>query len=252
MRIISLVNQKGGVGKTTTTNNLGASLVKAGKRVLLIDLDPQANLSYSLGVRGEDYKSVYEVLRGTAKLKDIILTHKNGVDLAPSHINLSGVELELASQVGREQILKDALKGVADNHDYILIDCAPSLGIITLNALVASKEVFIPVQTEVLALQGMSKLLSTIKLVRERLNPELEVTGVIGTMYDSRKKLSEEVIANLEEHFSGKLFKTLIRSNVSLAESPSSGVDIISYKADSYGAKDYQALAEEVIKQEEK
>lgn len=252
MRIISLVNQKGGVGKTTTTNNLGASLVKAGKRVLLIDLDPQANLSYSLGVRGEDYKSVYEVLRGTAKLKDIILTHKNGVDLAPSHINLSGVELELASQVGREQILKDALKGVADNYDYILIDCAPSLGIITLNALVASKEVFIPVQTEVLALQGMSKLLSTIKLVRERLNPELEVTGVIGTMYDSRKKLSEEVIDNLEEHFSGKLFKTLIRSNVSLAESPSSGVDIISYKADSYGAKDYQALAEEVIKQEEK
>ena len=252
MRIISLVNQKGGVGKTTTTNNLGASLVKAGKRVLLIDLDPQANLSYSLGVRGEDYKSVYEVLRGTAKLKDIILTHKNGVDIAPSHINLSGVELELASQVGREQILKDALKGVADNYDYILIDCAPSLGIITLNALVASKEVFIPVQTEVLALQGMSKLLSTIKLVRERLNPELEVTGVIGTMYDSRKKLSEEVIANLEEHFSGKLFKTLIRSNVSLAESPSSGVDIISYKADSYGAKDYQALAEEVIKQEEK
>lgn len=252
MRIISLVNQKGGVGKTTTTNNLGASLVKAGKRALLIDLDPQANLSYSLGVRGGDYKSVYDVLRGTAKLKDIILTHKNGVDIAPSHINLSGVELELASQVGREQILKDALKGVADNYDYVLIDCAPSLGIITLNALVASKEVFIPVQTEVLALQGMSQLLKTINLVRERLNSELEVTGVIGTMYDSRKKLSEEVMESLNEHFSGKLFKTLIRSNVSLAESPSSGVDIISYKADSYGAKDYQALAEEVIKQEDK
>ena len=252
MRIISLVNQKGGVGKTTTTNNLGASLVKAGKRVLLIDLDPQANLSYSLGVRGGDYRSVYDVLRGTAKLKDIILTHKNGVDIAPSHINLSGVELELASQVGREQILKDALKGVADNYDYVLIDCAPSLGIITLNALVASKEVFIPVQTEVLALQGMSQLLKTINLVRERLNSELEVTGVIGTMYDSRKKLSEEVMESLNEHFSGKLFKTLIRSNVSLAESPSSGVDIISYKADSYGAKDYQALAEEVIKQEDK
>ena len=252
MRIISLVNQKGGVGKTTTTNNLGASLVKAGKRVLLIDLDPQANLSYSLGVRGEDYKSVYEVLRGTAKLKDIILTHKNGVDIAPSHINLSGVELELASQVGREQILKDAIKEIADNYDYILIDCAPSLGVITLNALVASKEVFIPVQTEVLALQGMSKLLSTIELVRDRLNEELEVTGVIGTMYDSRKSLSKEVIDTLNEHFSGKLFKTLIRSNVSLAESPSSGVDIITYKADSYGAKDYQALAEEVIKQEDK
>lgn len=252
MRIISLVNQKGGVGKTTTTNNLGASLVKAGKRVLLIDLDPQANLSYSLGVRGGDYKSIYDVLRGTAKLKDIILTHKNGVDIAPSHINLSGVELELASQVGREQILKDALNGVADNYDYVLIDCAPSLGIITLNALVASKEVFIPVQTEVLALQGMSQLLKTINLVRERLNSELEVTGVIGTMYDSRKKLSEEVMESLNEHFSGKLFKTLIRSNVSLAESPSSGVDIISYKADSYGAKDYQALAEEVIKQEDK
>ncbi len=253
MRVISLVNQKGGVGKTTTTKNLGAGLVREGKRVLLIDLDPQANLTYSLGIRPEEddsLKTMYDVLRGTAQLKDIILTHANGLKLAPAHLNLSASELELTSQAGRELILKEAIRPVLHDYDYILIDCAPSLGILTLNALVASREVFIPLQTEFLAMQGMSKLLETLDLVKQRLNHDIEVTGIIGTMYDGRKNLSGEVISSIRTHFGDKLLKTLIRSNVSLAEAPSFGQDIFSYKADSIGAEDYQALAKEVIAME--
>lgn len=253
MRVISLVNQKGGVGKTTTTKNLGAGLVREGKRVLLIDLDPQANLTYSLGIRPENDESMrtmYEVLKGTAQLGEIILTHDNGLKLAPAHINLSASELELTSQAGRELILKEALRPVLHDYDYILIDCAPSLGILTLNALVASREVFIPLQTEFLAMQGMSKLLETLSLVKQRLNHDIEVTGIIGTMYDGRKNLSGEIVSSVRTHFGDKLFKTLIRSNVSLAEAPSYGKDIFTYKADSIGAEDYQALAKEVIAME--
>ncbi len=255
MRVISLVNQKGGVGKTTTTKNLGAGLVREGKRVLLIDLDPQANLTYSLGIRPENDESMrtmYEVLKGTAQLKDIILPHANGLKLAPAHINLSASELELTSQAGRELILKEALRPVLHDYDYILIDCAPSLGILTLNALVASREVLIPLQTEFLAMQGMSKLLETLSLVKQRLNHDIEVTGIIGTMYDGRKNLSGEIVASVRTHFGDKLFKTLIRSNVSLAEAPSYGQDIFTYKADSIGAEDYKALAKEVIAMEGK
>lgn len=253
MRVISLVNQKGGVGKTTTTKNLGAGLVREGKRVLLIDLDPQANLTYSLGIRPEDddsLKTMYDVLRGTAQLKDIILTHDNGLKLAPAHLNLSASELELTSQAGRELILKEAIRPVLKDYDYIFIDCAPSLGILTLNALTASREVFIPLQTEFLAMQGMSKLLETLDLVKQRINHDIEVTGIIGTMYDGRKNLSGEIVSSVRTHFGDKLFKTLIRSNVSLAEAPSYGQDIFTYKADSIGAEDYQALAKEVISME--
>jgi len=253
MRIISLVNQKGGVGKTTTTKNLGAGLVREGKSVLLIDLDPQANLTYSLGIRPENDETMptmYEVLKGTAQLKDIILTHTNGVQLAPAHINLSASELELTSQAGRELILKEALRLILRDYDYVLIDCAPSLGILTLNALVASREVLIPLQTEFLAMQGMSKLLETLALVKQRLNHDIEVTGIIGTMYDGRKNLSGEIVSSVRTHFGDKLFKTLIRSNVSLAEAPSYGQDIFTYKPDSIGATDYQALAKEVIAME--
>ena len=253
MRVISLVNQKGGVGKTTTTKNLGAGLVREGKRVLLIDLDPQANLTYSLGIRPENddsMRTMYEVLKGTAQLKDVILTHDNGLKLAPAHINLSASELELTSQAGRELILKEAIRPVLKDYDYILIDCAPSLGILTLNALVASREVFIPLQTEFLAMQGMSKLLETLDLVKQRINHDIEVTGIIGTMYDGRKNLSGEIVSSVRTHFGDKLFKTLIRSNVSLAEAPSYGQDIFTYKADSIGAEDYQALAKEVISME--
>ena len=253
MRVISLVNQKGGVGKTTTTKNLGAGLVREGKRVLLIDLDPQANLTYSLGIRPEDddsLKTMYDVLRGTAQLKDIILTHDNGLKLAPAHLNLSASELELTSQAGRELVLKEAIRPVLKDYDYIFIDCAPSLGILTLNALTASREVFIPLQTEFLAMQGMSKLLETLDLVKQRINHDIEVTGIIGTMYDGRKNLSGEIVSSVRTHFGDKLFKTLIRSNVSLAEAPSYGQDIFTYKADSIGAEDYQALAKEVISME--
>lgn len=253
MRVISLVNQKGGVGKTTTTKNLGAGLVREGKRVLLIDLDPQANLTYSLGIRPENDESMrtmYEVLKGTAQLKDIILTHANGLHLAPAHINLSASELELTAQAGRELILKEALRPVLHDYDYILIDCAPSLGILTLNALVASREVFIPLQTEFLAMQGMSKLLETLDVVKQRLNHDIEVTAIIGTMYDGRKNLAGEIVASVRQHFGDRLLKTLVRSNVSLAEAPSYGQDIFTYKPDSIGAEDYQALAKEVIAME--
>jgi len=193
---------------------------------------------------------MYEVLKGTATLQDIILTHDNGLKLAPAHINLSASELELTSQAGRELILKEALRPVLHDYDYILIDCAPSLGILTLNALVASREVFIPLQTEFLAMQGMSKLLETLALVKQRLNHDIEVTGIIGTMYDGRKNLSGEIVSTVRSHFGDKLFKTLVRSNVSLAEAPSYGQDIFSYKSDSIGAEDYQALAKEVIAME--
>jgi chromosome partitioning protein len=253
MRVIALVNQKGGVGKTTTTKNLGAGLVREGKKVLLIDLDPQANLTYSLGIRPENdetMRTMYEVLKGTTNLKDIILTHANGVHLAPAHINLSASELELTSQAGRELILKEAIRPVLHDYDYILIDCAPSLGILTLNALVASREVFIPLQTEFLAMQGMSKLLETLDVVKQRLNHDIEVTAIIGTMYDGRKNLAGEIVASVRTHFGDRLLKTLVRSNVSLAEAPSYGQDIFTYKPDSIGAEDYQALAKEVIAME--
>lgn len=253
MRIISLVNQKGGVGKTTTTKNLGAGLVREGKRVLLIDLDPQANLTYSLGIKPENdetLKTMYEVLKGTATLKEATLHLDNGLHLAPSHIDLSATELELTSQAGRELILKEALRPVLHDYDYVLIDCAPSLGVLTLNALVASREVFIPLQTEYLAMQGMSKLMETLAIVKQRLNHDIEVTGIIGTMYDGRKNLSSDVISTIRSHFGDRLLKTLIRSNVSLAEAPSYGQDIFSYKSDSIGAEDYQALAKEVISME--
>ena len=196
MRVISLVNQKGGVGKTTTTKNLGAGLVREGKRVLLIDLDPQANLTYSLGIRPEDdesLKTMYDVLKGTAQLKDIILTHANGLKLAPAHLNLSASELELTSQAGRELILKEAIRSVLKDYDYILIDCAPSLGILTLNALVASREVFIPLQTEFLAMQGMSKLLETLDLVKRLIkeNVKEKLQRMVKLFYYKIKKVNK-------------------------------------------------------------
>ncbi len=177
---------------------------------------------------------------------------KNGVSLVPSSIDLSSAELELAGQAGRELILLEALKDVTSSFDYILLDCPPSLGLLTLNALAAASEVFIPLQTEFLALQGMSKLLETLALVKQRINHQIEVTGIIGTMYDGRKSLSREVIDTIKQHFGDKLFKTLIRSNVSLAEAPSYGLDVLTYKADSHGAEDYTALANEVVAMEGK
>ncbi len=243
------MNQKGGVGKTTSTVNIGAGLNKLGKRVLLIDLDPQANLTYSLGIQGHDLrKTIYELLKGQISTSDVIV-EKNGLQVIPASLDLSGAEIELSGMAGREFLLRESLTKLSDL-DYVLLDCPPSLGLLTLNSLVAADEVYIPVQSEFLALQGMSKLLQTVEIVQKRLNPSLEITGIIGTRYDSRKTLNKEVVQKIQSYFGAKLFKTLIRDNVALAEAPSHGQDIFAYKSDSNGAEDYLKLCKEILKRE--
>lgn len=247
MKIIAFINQKGGVGKTTCTMNIGAGLSKLGKKVLLIDLDPQAHLTYSLGIEAHTLQNtVYNLLKGLRRAEEIILT-RNGLDLIPSSLELSGAELELSSVAGREFLLKEALEGI-QNYDYILLDCPPSLGLLTLNALTTAGEVYIPLQTEFLALQGMSKLISTVDIVKKRLNKSIEITGIIATRFDNRKNLNKEVVEKIEKYFGDRLFKTLIRDNISLAEAPSYGQTIFEYKKNSYGAKDYLNLSHEIIK----
>ena len=223
MRSIALTNQKGGVGKTTSAANLGACLAALGKRVLLIDADPQANLSVHFGIDiFTEEKSLYNLMIGEARADEVIRrTPVKQLDMIPSNINLAGAEIELVGVVGRETILKEALQSVVNSYDYVMIDCPPSLGLLTLNAMTSVKEVFIPLQTEFFALQGMSKLMETVGLVRRRLNPELQVTGIIACMYDGRTRLAQEVKANILEFFPDKLFKTNIRKNVKLAEAPS-------------------------------
>lgn len=250
MRIIALVNQKGGVGKTTCTINLGAGLAQRDRKVLLIDLDPQANLSTSLGI--DAYNSgntIYEVLRGDLEPQEALLKREK-YDILPASIDLSGAEIELSTAAGREFLLKEALGDFVSGYDYVLLDCAPSLGLLTLNALTLAGEVFIPLQSEFLAMQGMSKLLKTVDVVKRRLNNNLSITGIIGTRYDSRKRLNREVIGKIGEYFEDRLFDAIIRDNVSLAEAPSYGQDIFEYKPDSYGAIDFLALTDEVIAQE--
>lgn len=246
MIYIAVTNQKGGVAKTTTTINLGAAIANVGKKVLLVDLDPQHNLTVSLGIDPQklDYM-VYDLLKNEANLSKTIIK-RNNIDLIPSSLKLSASDLELNSIAGREFLLKEALSGL-DGYDYVLMDCPPSLGILTLNALTAADEVFIPVQTEYLALQGINMLVETIEVVNKRLNPKLRVTGVIATRFDARKKLNNEVVEYLEEIFKDILFKTFIRDNVSIAESTSFGQTIFEYKANSNGAEDYLNLAKEFL-----
>lgn len=251
-RIIALVNQKGGVAKTTSTINIGAGLSRLNRKVLLIDIDPQGNLTASLGVQAHKLKNtIHEMLRGDITAREAIIKVKNGYDIIPADIRLSGAEIELSTQPGREMILKEILEPITKDYDYILIDCPPSLGLLTLNALTAAKEIFIPLQAEYLALHGMSQLIQTFLTVKKRLNPDLEITGIITTLFDSRKILNREVIENIREYFPDKLFDTRIRSNVSLAEAPSHGLDIFRYKPDSNGAIDYANLTKEIIEQEE-
>ena len=248
-RIIALVNQKGGVGKTTSTINLGAALARAGRRVLLIDVDPQSNLTTSLGIDMAERPSLYRVLRGDVPAGDA-LVRREAYSVLPASIDLSGAEIEFSTAAGREFLLSEAIEPVRADFDYVLLDCAPSLGLLTLGALTLAGEVFIPLQSEYLALQGMSKLLQTVDVVRRRLNPRLEITGIIATLYDQRKRLNREVIDNITAYFGDRLFQTRIRDNISLAEAPSYGMDLFEYRPDSYGAKDYEALAAEVIGQE--
>lgn len=247
MKTIALTNQKGGVGKTTTTINLGAGLAKLGKKVLLIDLDPQANLTYSLRTHSHRLeKTIYHALRGQVDINELIIKHK-GFDFIPSSLELSGAELELASEPAREGLLKNVMKDIEKlDYDYVLIDCPPNLGLLTLNAFTAVKDIFIVLQSEYLALHGLSKLLDLVKVVQQRLNNQLEVGGIICTLYDSRKNLNKEVVGHIKDYFGPKVFKTIIRDNVALAEAPSHHKTIFEYDGKSMGAKDYFELAKEI------
>lgn len=250
MRIIALANQKGGVGKTTSTINLGYGLKRLGKRVMLIDLDPQSHLTYSLGLKAHELDgTIYDVLKGQQSISDV-QQEVRGVTIIPSTLDLSGADMELAAVPGRERLLGDALEGHIEGYDYVLIDCPPSLGLLTLNCFTTVKEICVAIQTEFLALQGMGKLIETVAVVKKRLNPNLEITSIIGARYDGRKNLSREVVQKIEEYFGKKLLKPLVRENVALAEAPSYGKDIFSYKETSPGAQDYLALSQAIINQE--
>ena len=253
-KIIDLANQKGGVGKTTTSMNLAASLATLEKRVLLIDADSQANASSGLGVDLSKVDcSIYECLiNGTDVHEAIYTTDIDRLDIIPSNINLVGAEVEMLNFERREYILRSLLRPLDKEYDYILIDCSPSLGLITVNALTAADSVIIPVQCEYFALEGISKLLNTIKIVKKKLNPELEIEGFLLTMYDSRLRLANQIYDEVKRHFQELVFKTVIQRNVKLSEAPSHGLPAILYDADSTGAKNHLALAKEIIKKNEK
>lgn len=253
-KIISLANQKGGVGKTTTAINLAASLAHEGKNVLLVDADPQANASSGLGVDIQSLTStIYECLVNDINPHEAILpTTVDNLDIIPSHIDLVGAEIEMLNLPNRENILKGVLAAVRDEYDYIFIDCSPSLGLITVNSLTASDSVIIPVQCEFFALEGIAKLLNTIKIIKSKLNPSLQIEGFLLTMFDNRLRLSNQVLDEVKRHFGTLVFNTVIRRNVRLSEAPSHGLSVIDYDASSKGAKNYQALAKELLDKTQK
>jgi len=242
-KVIAVSNHKGGVGKTTSTVNIGAGLSFLKKKVLLIDLDPQSNLSQSLGV--EDAKrNIYGAIKGEHELEiQHVLTN---LDLVPSSLDLSGVEMELSHEPGREYILDELLEPIRDKYDYILIDCPPSLGLLTLNALATADEIYIPLQAHYLALKGLTKITQVIEKVRKRLNRKLKIGGVFITQFDKRKILNRDVAAAIQDYFDDQVFNTKIRDNITLAEAPSKGIDIFRYSPKSYGAKDYLNLCIEI------
>ncbi len=251
-RIIAIANQKGGVGKTTTAVNLAASLAFKGKTVLLIDMDPQANTTSFMGMSKVE-KTSYDVLVGNSSVYDVIeKTEVPNLHIVPADINLAGAEVEIVEMDNREFILKNAIGGIEEKYDYTIIDCPPSLGLLTINALVAANTVIIPIQAEYFALEGLGKLLGTIHRIQQGMNSKLEIEGVLITMYDRRLNLSQQVLAEVKRFFPDKVYNTIIPRNVKVAEAPSYGKPIILYNKDSAGAKGYLSLAEEVINYDEK
>lgn len=248
-KIIAIANQKGGVGKTTTSINLAASLGVLEKKVLLIDADPQANATSGIGIDVESVEiGTYQLLEHSSTAKEaIVKTETPNLDIIPAHIDLVAIEIELVDKQAREYMLKKALQEIKGDYDYILIDCAPSLGLLTLNALTAADSVIIPIQCEYFALEGLGKLLNTIKSVQKIHNAELDIEGLLLTMYDSRLRLSNQVVEEVQKHFNDMVFQTIIQRNVKLSEAPSFGESIINYDAASKGATNYLSLAKEII-----
>ena len=248
-KIIAIANQKGGVGKTTTSINLAASLGVLEKKVLLIDADPQANATSGIGIDVESIEiGTYQLLEHSSTAREaVIKTSTPNLDIIPSHIDLVAIEIELVDKEAREYMLKKALAEIKNDYDFILIDCAPSLGLLTLNALTAADAVIIPIQCEYFALEGLGKLLNTIKSVQKIHNPELDIEGLLLTMYDARLRLSNQVVEEVQKHFNNMVFQTIIQRNVRLSEAPSYGENIINYDAASKGASNYLSLAKEII-----
>lgn len=249
-KIIAIANQKGGVGKTTTAINLSACLAEKGKRVLSVDMDPQGNMTSGLGLdKNSVDNTIYDLIIGEVTIEEAVKRniHEN-LDIIPTSIDLSGAEIELLDEENKEYILKNALYKVKENYDFIIIDCPPSLSILTINAMTTADSVLVPIQCEYYALEGLSQLIHTVNLVKERLNPDLDMDGVVFTMYDSRTNLSSQVVDNVKSHLSQKVYNTLIPRNIRLAEAPSYGKPINMYDPKSAGSESYMALAEEVIR----
>lgn len=248
-RVMAVINQKGGVGKSTTVINLSACLGESKKKVLVIDFDPQGNSTSGYGVEKEELEhDIYDVILHEYPIEDVIMeTCEDNVFIAPATIQLATAEIELVTAMARESVLKDAIAGIRDEFDYILIDCPPSLGLLTINALIAANSLLIPIQCEYYALEGVAKLLESMQMVKRRMNPELEIFGVLMTMYDSRTTLSKQVVDEVQNYFGKKMFKTIIPRNVKLSEAPSHGIPVIQYARVSKGSLAYMKLAKEVV-----
>lgn len=251
-RIIAIANQKGGVGKTTTAINLSSCLAEKGKRVLALDMDPQGNMTSGLGVDKDEVETtIYDLIVGEATIKEVLLEDiMENLDVIPTNIELSGAEIELLNVEGKEYIIKNAIKEIADNYDYVIIDCPPSLSMLTINAMTTANSVLVPIQCEYYALEGLSQLIHTVELVRDRLNSELTIEGVVFTMYDARTNLSLQVVENVKDNLQQNIYKTIIPRNIRLAEAPSYGMPINKYDPKSIGSDSYKKLADEVIDRE--